>query len=233
MKRMGYLRVLGVAAMVGVALPNCGGGSGDGDSGEYSARSEAGTGSAGGSCKRTCAKLELCDSSTDESDCVEDCEKDRALSVTAKQTLAACVEEVSCNAIASEIADCVDDALSTVPLSSLALAFCKDVGAFVDQCNDTADEAAFVSACEQSVRSYDEAFIEESRECLSGSCDALEACAWRVADDFNSDTIPFPFASDATESDCCGYVDVCNWGDDGVCDWEECGYVSWDEGDCL
>ena len=145
-----------------------------------------------GLCEGICAKFELCDSSTDESDCVEECLDDQALSTSYWTGLANCVEDTSCDRMTSEMLnDCVGDEVSRYHSTSrTAQGACETMARALEVCNEDLDEAGVLSSCLQNTAAYFSDDLMNALEvCFFGSCDQITGCVLRTLDNYDADDL--------------------------------------------
>ena len=184
-------------------------------------------------CQTLCAKFELCDSATDETDCADACIDDQARSPALIEISTDCVEAASCDEVSSgAYDDCVVERVLEFPVRGLDEAFCSEYAAKTKDCNSGVREDELKGQCVDLVRAFLGDYVTSLGECLSESCEEVQACMDRVADSFHTNVI-MPFLVDITtgpDNACCQSEDVCQWANDGFCDCE--GAFAWDAGDC-
>ena len=187
------------------------------------------------SCETMCAKFELCDSSTDESDCVEECAADRGYSNAAFSAYAGCVEDVSCDELfyMDDVDDCMETKIANLTLSNTVKDFCADLASALDACNSDFDEREIEDNCRDFAGMLNDDYVKALGECLDEPCDSIEDCFEDAADRFETEAeLDVGVAYDAYDDDdeCCASNDPCDWANDGYCDCE--GTQSWDAADC-
>lgn len=139
-------------------------------------------------CTDTCAKLEICDSATDELGCGESCEMDRAYAPAYWQGLASCVHELSCAELSSELSDCLGDEARMVPVSGAVDSLCSSMGSRLSACDATIDVGGAEEICRAVGRLYSEDFAGALSGCYDASCDRIDRCLVDAADDYDVTT---------------------------------------------
>jgi len=140
-------------------------------------------------CPDLCAKLELCDSSTDESDCVEYCQADRSLSIAYWTSYSTCVEDSSCNQLYEDnLVDCIGDEISQYYYSTdIGKAACQQFATTLENCDQAFDETSVYNSCiEINAAYFSDHLLLDLKNCFSGnSCDEIDWCVTRVFDDYD------------------------------------------------
>jgi len=152
-------------------------------------------------CTSLCAKLETCDSSTDELDCRESCEMDDAFAPAYWEAFDRCTGSLSCSDLSSELSDCVSDEARALPVSDTIGSLCSSMATKLRECDDSLDTSAAEEQCRLNGRLYSDAFGASLASCYAEPCDRIGACLATRADDFDVEGPLAVFAPDGAPSD--------------------------------
>jgi len=157
-------------------------------------------------CNRICEKRELCDSHTDEMDCIDSCLSQGHLSDAFVSEWAGCVapDSVSCDKAMDEIwvDDCVTDALRAQDPSELLEDVCTALASKLAACEDGVDPLSVRSACLRGdALKLSDDYLERSRSCVDSLCEELDDCFEDLADDNNTDLSIVPLEGEGERED--------------------------------
>ncbi len=167
-----------------------------------------GTVSSSASCREYCAKLELCDDTTDQSGCEQICNAQKVRSEQYLSIRAKCTDKLSCNVWQGEVGlmgedicasgakcqlnQCIDNGLYDVPTSSEQTSYCSTVSSKLNACDRTLDVMTLSMHCLDIVATLSQAYLAEMSSCIESECTLVLSCLKRAADRFDTDLTMYP-----------------------------------------
>jgi hypothetical protein len=160
------------------------------------------------SCRAYCAKLELCDDTTDQAGCEKMCSEQRVRSDSYLSIRAKCSDKLSCNVFQGEVGlmgedicasgdrcelnQCVNDGLYDLPKSAGETSYCSTVSSKLNACDRTLDVNTLTMHCSDLVATLSKDYLDEMSDCIEGECAQVVTCLKRAADRYDTDLTMYP-----------------------------------------